>query len=506
MAYDQTYSFDTLAGNSGDFIWDGPDVDVLSARDTDGAWCWTSTGSVSSSTGPPTGTACVYTETSSPVAAADVFIMTLAVANEVDASLYALYVTFNNCMYGNTAGHQYFEAWNGTSWQAIDDWAGNTTTTFTSRGPYDFTAYTNSDFSIRIRNVVGGTAYQNDFAVDQVRIYGADKIVDPVITNCGDEDHYIGENGVVITGTDFGTDGANSRVRINSASNGAGTDQVQTDTSWTDTIINFTTSLGSLSYGANYLFVRNQSLDENPVGYAINLYQNILTTSLNDTTFYDGQTGIEINGSGFNATQGISKVYLCDSSDGSGVNVEQIVTAWSATKVTFTVVREALSLGTAYVIVARNQSSLGDSAERFSPSQTATLEAAPAIPTITSIDGDNVIIFGQSADIIGSNFGALQGTGRVDFCASGTYGSPVAQGISSWANGVITISSVQGSLIAGINYLFIENDAGLRNATGFVFTASEPASSDGLYIESSIQTTITSSGLNTTAFLIRDEG
>lgn len=170
--YDETYSFDSLAANSADFIWDGPDVDVLSVENTDGSWCWTNDGSTSSGTGPPVGTACVYTETSSPVAVSDVFIMTLAVANEADADAYDLFVTFNTCTYGNTSAHLYFEAFDGADWNAIDDWAGNATTTFTSRGPYNFNAYTNTDFSIRFRTVVAGTTYTNDMAVDEIRIYG----------------------------------------------------------------------------------------------------------------------------------------------------------------------------------------------------------------------------------------------------------------------------------------------------------------------------------------------
>jgi hypothetical protein len=174
--YDETYSFTTLSGNSADFTWDGPDVDVLSAENTAGSWCWTDVGSTSSNTGPPSGVPCVYTETSSPVAVDDEFYMTLAAANEVDAGAYGIYVTFNTCTYGNTSAHLYFEAWDGGTWQPIDDWAGNSTTTFTSRGPYDFTSYDNSDFSIRFRTLVAGTTYTNDMAVDEIRIYGDSKV------------------------------------------------------------------------------------------------------------------------------------------------------------------------------------------------------------------------------------------------------------------------------------------------------------------------------------------
>jgi len=207
-----------------------------------------------------------------------------------------------------------------------------------------------------------------------------DLLGQPTITDVDtDEDIYIGQTAVTITGTEFGTEGANSRVRINSASGGAGTDQVQIDTSWADTSVQFTASLGSLSYGTNYLFVRSDGLQENATGFQINLFLQHTTTSLNDYGIYSGQTGVIVNGTNFNSAQGTSKVYLCDSSDGSGTNVEQTVTNWTDTAVTFTVVQGGLSLGTVYVIVARNQSSLGDTGERFSNSQTCTLSAAPTL-------------------------------------------------------------------------------------------------------------------------------
>lgn len=168
--YDETYTFpDKTTGEVG---WDyvGPDHTGLKARNTDGAWCWTDTGSPSSNTGPPSGVACVYTETSSPVAVDDEFFMTLATA--VSAATYGLYVTLDRCTYGVTQAHLYFEAYNGTAWVSIDDWAGDSTTTFTSEGPYDFTSYSNADFKIRFRTIVAGTKYKNDMAVDTVRIYG----------------------------------------------------------------------------------------------------------------------------------------------------------------------------------------------------------------------------------------------------------------------------------------------------------------------------------------------
>lgn len=169
--YDVLYSFPDKAAAEVGWDYVGPDHTGLQTRDTDGAWCWTDSGSPSSNTGPPSGIACVYTETSSPVTGGDEFLMTLAAA--VSAAIYALFVTFNRCVYGNTGGHLYFEAWNGVDWVNIADWDLDGVTTFTPVGPYDFTSYSNADFKIRFRTVVGGTnAYQNDVAIDEVRIYG----------------------------------------------------------------------------------------------------------------------------------------------------------------------------------------------------------------------------------------------------------------------------------------------------------------------------------------------
>lgn len=330
----------------------------------------------------------------------------------------------------------------------------------------------------------------------------------PAITDVEtDEDVYVGQTSVTITGTGFEADGASSRVRLDSSSAGTGTSQTQTDTSWGTTSIDFTVSLGSLSYGTNYLFVRNNTtVEENATGYAVNLYLNLLTTSLNDTTIYDEQTSIELNGSGFNSSQGSSKIYLCDSSDGSGTNVEQTVTTWTSTKVTFTVDRGTLSLGTVYVILGRNVSSLGDSSERLSPSQTATLQAPPANPVITNIEDETIVVGETEVLIEGSNFEAVQGTtGKVEICPAATYGSAVEQTVDSWSAIAIEFTVVQGTLSTGANYVFITNDSGNRNTSGYYVSLQPGASDEGLYVESNLQLTITQSGLTATAFLISDE-
>lgn len=181
--YDVTYSFSVQAEANDEWILGsdvtgggGSDHEAQAADNNNGGWwCWTDTGSPSGSTGPPSGVPCIYTETSTTgtgqPAAGDQFTCTLR--TPLDAGQYGFYVTFDTCMYGDTTGVAYFEAFDGNNWNIIDTFNGDSTTTFTARGPYDLTSYSNSDFQIRFRTVCGtGNIYQNDFSWDEVRIYG----------------------------------------------------------------------------------------------------------------------------------------------------------------------------------------------------------------------------------------------------------------------------------------------------------------------------------------------
>lgn len=191
-AYDleATYGFDDYSeANNGDWLYESDnsgsmtDVGIADEPTANGnapQWQWISSGtSASGSTGPPTGNtqSCIFPETSSPVAVGDVAQATLQ--DEYNASTYGLFVTFEHSTWGNASGTSYFEAWDGTQYNVIASWAGTGDTGWQSRGPYDFSPtgydYTNSDFHIRFRVVVGGSAYQNDFSFDTVFIYGDNK-------------------------------------------------------------------------------------------------------------------------------------------------------------------------------------------------------------------------------------------------------------------------------------------------------------------------------------------
>lgn len=135
-------------------------------------------------------------------------------------------------------------------------------------GAYDFRLGVDEIDYIRVRTNDGGLV---DSGYIDSLYYSWDS-VPPAITDVNtDEIIKYDQTGVIITGTTFETEGANSRVRINSQADGLGTDEIQTDTSWADTSIEFNVNKGALSYGTNYIFVRNDTSDENAAGFEITI-------------------------------------------------------------------------------------------------------------------------------------------------------------------------------------------------------------------------------------------
>lgn len=83
-------------------------------------------------------------------------------------------------------------------------------------------------------------------------------------------------------------------------------------------------------------------------------------TSLSDTTLSHGQAGVIITGTGFGSNQGSGRVIVSPTNDiEDGAAVDQEVTAWSGTSITFTADLDAFDFGaTLYVFV---QNDAGDS-------------------------------------------------------------------------------------------------------------------------------------------------
>jgi hypothetical protein len=265
----------------------------------------------------------------------------------------------------------YVEVYDGSTWQRI--WNSEDTATeindasWTLQEP-SISTYgdSNSTFKIRYGIRTDYTENKRGWFIDDVRVNGTP--TSPNITNVdSDNDVYITQTNTTITGTNFVADGTNSRVRINSSSAGTGTDQVQTDTSWSDTSIDFTVSKGSLNYGTNYLFVRNNDSNENATGHSINLYilHSISSTDKTGNKFRSGDT-VTLSGVNFGSSQDTGEqVQLMNTLDGTDVNIDQTVTSWSNTSITFTVVQSTLDEDdNIYLSVLRNDSSLGDSSIR----------------------------------------------------------------------------------------------------------------------------------------------
>jgi hypothetical protein len=279
MAYDTTYNWDNFSdagtyfdyhssnGSSGEQVVDEPTSNG-NAPD----WQWTDESSPSGGTGPPGGEGCVYPETSSPASNGDECWAALKTAYEVDAAAYLLFVTASICTFGSAGGDIYLEAWNGASWDILAQWTGSGTTTFQSVGPYNCNAYTNSDFKVRFRVVIGGTSYQNDFAISQLRIYGDDAegitSVDPTTFDFDNAD-------IDINGLNFLAAQGSGEVYLSDADTLAGSanevDITSAVNTWADILINLDltqlsageiASLNTLGPGTRYIIVLNDDSDE----------------------------------------------------------------------------------------------------------------------------------------------------------------------------------------------------------------------------------------------------
>jgi hypothetical protein len=102
-------------------------------------------------------------------------------------------------------------------------------------------------------------------------------------------------------------------------------------------------------------------------------------TSVTPDEFADAATGIVIAGSVFGASQGTGVVELGSSSDhGTATLVEQTVTAWGDTEITFTAVQGALEAGEVFVFVTNDADATSSG---FAVTLAATQSAAQVEPT-----------------------------------------------------------------------------------------------------------------------------
>ena len=102
-----------------------------------------------------------------------------------------------------------------------------------------------------------------------------------------------------------------------------------------------------------------------------------------------------------------------------------------------------------------------------------SLAGGPVPPTITDAGGDEDFRDKDTGIVItGTSFEASQGTGTVELSDNSDYatGTKVAQTVTGWNDTTITITVDMGAFSPGNLYLWVTNDTGDRNATGFVVT------------------------------------
>lgn len=97
----------------------------------------------------------------------------------------------------------------------------------------------------------------------------------------------------------------------------------------------------------------------------------VTVTSVTPSTMRGGQTGVAIVGTGFGASQGTGFVRICPSDDVNDVNgVNQTITGWGDTGITFNAVSGALSMTAGLYLFVRNDSAASNSsgfAVQFDP-------------------------------------------------------------------------------------------------------------------------------------------
>jgi len=82
---------------------------------------------------------------------------------------------------------------------------------------------------------------------------------------------------------------------------------------------------------------------------------DVTITDAGDENYVNGETGITITGTNFEASQGTGAVYISPTDDiDDASKVTQTVTAWGDTSITFTAVRGSLATSTTYYLFVKN--------------------------------------------------------------------------------------------------------------------------------------------------------
>jgi len=310
--------------------------------------------------------------------------------------------------------------------------------------------------------------------------YATTLVDPPSITDVDPSTVLDGTVGVEITGTDFLSAQGTGKVELGDNSDYASADlETQTVTNWSGTSILFNVSQGTLSTGTVYVFVTTDN-DHTSAGSAMTLTTGPELTSVTPSQFINGDTGIDVAGSSFGATQGTGKVELANSNNYSqATKVTQTITGWGDTAIEFTAVFGPLSSGTNYVFVT-NDSGITSAAYGVT-----LLEP----PTVSGVNPDSFTDATAGIVISGVYFGSSQGTGKVELGDAGTYAgsTKVAQTVTNWGDTSVTFTSVQGAHSPGSVWVYLTNDSGYTSS-GYEVTLNSPPAAGTVTI-SATQTT-----------------
>jgi len=205
------------------------------------------------------------------------------------------------------------------------------------------------------------------------------------------------------------------------------------------------------------------------------------TTPLGVVSGYDGNT----SDSGTTvATPGAVASWTLGASDGGGaILVHMVVDAdpLSGTPSGWTLTVNTDHGGLSTAITQRDADSVDSetvSSVNYSTSadssSTKGVVVRPLVGvTISDVDTDEDYDDAETSVVItGTQFEAVQGTGKVEISDNAVYatGTKVEQTETAWGDTSITITGVLGSLTPGALWMWVTNDSAERNAIGFVVT------------------------------------
>lgn len=319
----------------------------------------------------------------------------------------------------------------------------------------------------------------------------------PSITDAGDEDFEATETNIVVTGTVFRPTQGTGKLELgDSATYGTATLVTQSIDSWSDTSIQFDMTMGGLTDESLWLYVTND-LGFVSNAWAVNVNTIPAITDAGDELFELTETNIVLTGTTFQPTQSTGKVELVNSATyATGTKVTQSIDTWSDTSIQFDLVIGGLTEINLWLYVTNN---LGVVSSGYPVQVYRT-------PTITDIEDEEFTVTETNIIMDGTYFEDTQNSGKVELSDNSVYalGTKVVQTINSWSDTQINFDLVIGTHSVANLFVFVTNDIG-RTSSGYAVTITNLPINYGLWKTSGIQTSIKSTGLNTTVFLIRDE-